>query len=66
MTGDIFISLFIAIPIVGLTAAFVFAMERRREDIDEMRQRKDENARATPTNSDSPMPRRGVRKYHAR
>lgn len=38
MVGDIFISLFIAVPIVLLTAAFVWHMEKRREDMDRMDQ----------------------------
>lgn len=42
MAGDIFLSLFIAVPIVLLTAAFVYHMEMRREDTDEMRRRDDE------------------------
>lgn len=36
MAGDIFLSLFIAIPIVALTAAFVYHMSKRREDMDRM------------------------------
>ena len=38
MAGDIFIALFIAVPVVLLTAAFVWHMEKRREDIDRMDQ----------------------------
>jgi hypothetical protein len=36
MTGDIFLALFIAIPIVVLTAAFVYHMALRRDDMDKM------------------------------
>lgn len=44
MAGDIFLSLFIAVPIVLLTAAFVFHIEKRREDTDDMA-RRDREAR---------------------
>lgn len=39
MAGDIFLSLFMAIPIVLLTAAFVYYIEKRREDSDQIERR---------------------------
>jgi|GEM_PF-4326830 len=66
MAGDIFLSLFIAVPIVLLTAAFVFHIEMRREDTDDMA-RRDHEVRENRMGPGAPTPpSQRVDKLHSR